>query len=111
MRKVAFDGTVLDIVIPSLRVLENSPENSVVILISKGSESIIQEKISHIRRFQPNEKNLWIVSEKQLSLPCINYALNQKEILSEEKKLYSDIIIDIDKFLQAKGDKSLKIFQ
>jgi hypothetical protein len=111
MRKVAFNGTVLDIVIPSLRVLENSPENSVVILISKGSESIIQEKISHIRRFQPNEKNLWIVSEKQLSLPCINYALNQKEILSEEKKLYSDIIIDIDKFLQTKGDKSLKIFQ
>jgi hypothetical protein len=110
MRKVAFNGTVLDIVIPSLRVLKHSPENSVIILISKGSESMIQ-KISNIRRFQPNKKNLWIVSEKQVSLPCINYALNQKEILSEEKRLYSEIIIDIDKFLQEKGDKSLKIFQ
>jgi hypothetical protein len=111
IRKVAFNGTVLDIVIPSLRVLKNSPENSVVILISKGSENIIQEKISHIKRFQPNEKNLWIVSEKPLPLPCVNYSLNQNEILSEEKNNYSDLIIDIDKFLHEKGDKSLKIFQ
>jgi hypothetical protein len=111
IRKVAFNGTVLDIVIPSLRVLKNSPENSVVILISKGSENIIQEKISHIKRFQPNEKNLWIVSEKPLPLPCVNYSLNQNEIFSEEKNNYSDLIIDIDKFLHEKGDKSLKIFQ
>jgi len=111
MRKVAFNGTILDIVIPNLRVLKNSAENSVVIVFSKGSENMMQEKISHIRRFQPNEKNLWIVSEKPLSLPCINYVLDQKDILSEEKKLYSDLIIDIDKFLHEKGDKSLKIFQ
>jgi hypothetical protein len=111
IRKVAFNGTVLDIVIPSLRVLKNSPENSVVILISKGSENIIQEKISHIKRFQPNEKNLWIVSEKPLPLPCVNYSLIQNEIFSEEKNNYSDLIIDIDKFLHEKGDKSLKIFQ
>lgn len=111
MRKVAFNGTVLDIVIPSLRVLKTSPENSVVILISKGSENIIQEKISHIKRFQPNEKNLWIVSEKPLPLPCVNYSLNQNGILSEEKNNYSHLIIDIDKFLHEKGDKSLKIFQ
>ena len=111
MRKVAFNGTILDIVIPNLRVLKNSPENSVVILLSKGSENIMQEKISHIRRFQPNEKNLWIVAEKPLSLPCINYVLDEKDILSEEKKLYSNLIIDIDKFLHEKGDKSLKIFQ
>lgn len=111
MRKVTFNGTVLDIVIPSLRVLKTSPENSVVILISKGSENIIQEKISHIKRFQPNEKNLWIVSEKPLPLPCVNYSLNQNDILSEEKNNYSDLIIDIDKFLHEKGDKSLKIFQ
>lgn len=111
MRKVAFNGTVLDIVIPSLRVLKISPENSVVILISKGSENIIQAKISHIKRFQTNEKNLWIVSEKPLPLPCINYSLNQNEILSEGEKNYSDLIIDIDKFLHEKGDKSLKIFQ
>jgi hypothetical protein len=110
MRKVTFNGTILDIVIPSLRVLKNSPENSIVILLSKGSENIMQEKISHISRFQPNEKNLWIVSEKPLSLACINYVLDQKDILSE-KKLYSDLIIDIDKFLHEKGDKSLKIFQ
>jgi hypothetical protein len=111
IRKVPFNGTVLDIVIPSLRVLKNSPENSVVILISKGSENIIQEKISHIKRFQPNEKNLWIVSEKPLPLPCVNYSLIQNEIFSEEKNNYSDLIIDIDKFLHEKGDKSLKIFQ
>jgi hypothetical protein len=111
MRKVAFNGTILDIVIPNLRVLKNSAENSVVIVFSKGSENMMLEKISYIRRFQPNEKNLWIVSEKSLSLPCINYVLDQKDILSEEKKLYSDLIIDIDKFLHEKGDKSLKIFQ
>lgn len=111
MRKVAFNGTILDIVIPNLRVLKNSAENSVVIVFSKGSENMMLEKISYIRRFQPNEKNLWIASEKSLSLPCINYVLDQKDILSEEKKLYSDLIIDIDKFLHEKGDKSLKIFQ
>jgi len=111
MRKVLFNGTILDIVIPTLRVLKNFPENSVVILINKGSGKIIEEKIDQVRRFQPSERNLWVVSEKSHSLPCISYVLDQKNPLSERIKPYSDIIIDIDKFLHEKGDKSLKIFQ
>jgi hypothetical protein len=111
IRKVPFNDTILDIVIPSLRVLKNFPENSILILINKGSKKIIEQKIDSIRRFQPSERNLWIISEIALSLPCINYVLDQKEILSEKIKPYSEIIIDIDKFLHEKGDKSLKIFQ
>lgn len=111
MRKVLFNGTILDIVIPSLRVLKNFPENSVVILINKGSGKITTEKIDQVNRFQSSEKNLWIVSEKSLSLPCTSYVLDQEILLSERIKPYSDIIIDIDKFLHEKGDKSLKIFQ
>lgn len=113
MRKVKLNGTVLDIVIPDLRTFKTSPENSVVIQISKESESIIRGKINDTKRFQTNEKNLWIVSENPLSLKCINYTVNPNpsKVVSAEKRFYSDLIIDIDRFLREKGDKSFRILQ
>jgi hypothetical protein len=113
MRKVVFNGTALDIVIPNLHTLNNSPNSSLVIQFSKESESIIQAKFNDTRKVQPNENNLWIISENPLSFKCINYTVNPKQRgdVSTEKRIYSDLIIDIDRFLREKGDKSLRIFQ
>lgn len=113
VRKVVCNSTILDIVIPNLHTLKSSPEKSLIIQIAKESDSIIQAKVNNIRKFQPDKKNLWIVSEKPLSLPYINYSVNPQEnaIPSPEKRVFFDLIVDIDRFLYEKGDKSLRIFQ
>jgi hypothetical protein len=112
-RKVKLNNIDLDIVIPNLHTLRNSPDKAIIIQISKGNDRIIQEEMINLTLIQPNYRKLWVVSSKPLTLTCINYIINSEEkpIPSREKRNFSDIIIDIDKFLQETGDRSLRFIQ
>ena len=111
-RKVQIDNTDIDIIIPNLQTLKNSPNKSLVIVISIEGNRIKQSKINDVARFQPSNKNLWVVSNKPLSTGYINYAAKPEanSLPSPEKRRYSDIIVDIHKFLEETGDKSLRFF-
>jgi len=112
-RKVQINNTVLDIVIPNLHTLKTSPNKSLVMYIVKKTNDMKQEKINTVARFQPEYKNLWLISKRPLSNGYINYIIcpEEKVIPSFERRNYRDIIVDIQKFLKETGDKSLRFFQ
>jgi len=109
-RKVQINNTSIDIVIPSLQTLRKSPNKSLLIQISKEVNGIKQAEINDIARFQPNSKNLWIISKRPLSIGYINYIVQPEanSLPSPERRSYRDIIVDIHKFLEETGDKSLR---
>jgi hypothetical protein len=112
-RKVRINNIELDIVIPNLYTLRNSPDKAIVIQISKSTNRILQQRLNSIMAIQPNDKNLWVVSRKPLSMERVNYIVEPDEnaILLLEKRNFHDIIVDIDNFLEQTGDRSLRLFQ
>ena len=105
-RKVQINNTVLDIVIPNLHTLKTSPNKSLVMYIVKKTNDMKQEKINTVARFQPEYKNLWLLSKRPLSIDYINYTIcpEEKLIPSFERRNFRDIIVDIQKFLKETGD-------
>lgn len=111
-RKVEINNTVLDIVIPNLHTLKTFPNKSLVIQIVKKTNDM-NLKINTVARFQPEYKNLWVLSKRPLSIEYINYTIcpEEKVIPSFERRNFRDIIVDIQNFLKETGDKSLRFFQ
>ncbi|HMK59171.1 MAG TPA: hypothetical protein VK462_08945, partial [Nitrososphaeraceae archaeon] len=95
---------------PSLQTLKNFPNNSLLIQISKEVNGIKLAQINEIARFQPNNKNIWVISKRPLSIGYINYTIKPEtnSLPSPERRSYRDIIVDIHKFLEETGDKSLR---
>lgn len=108
-RKVQINNTDIDIIIPSLQTMKNFPNKSLLIQISKEVNGI-KQAINEIARFQPNNKNIWVISKRPLSIGYINYTIKPEanSTPSPERRSYRDIIVDIHKFLEETGDKSLR---
>ena len=100
-RKVIWKGSQLDLVVPSLKMLSNNPEKSLVIQIIKGNAELT--KIKHAESVQPHDANIWIVSAKRLEVDHKNYYIHSN------KFPYSQIVSDINAFLLRKGDRGLKL--
>ena len=109
-RKVQINNTDIDIIIPSLQTMKNFPNKSLLIQISKEVNGIKQAQINEIARFQPNNKNIWVISKRPLSIRYINYTIKPEanSLPSPARRSYRDIIVDIHKFLEETGDKSLR---
>jgi hypothetical protein len=91
---------VIDVVIPNLRNLKINPAKSIILqFIKEGSEL---DKVSKLQFIQPNRENIWVVTHKQLTdTEYKTYCIFPNS--------YSNIIIDIHKFLGKSGDKSLRL--
>jgi len=100
-RKVIWKGSQLDLVVPSLKMLSNNPEKSLVIQIIKGNAELT--KIKNAESVQPHDANIWIVSAKRLEVDHKNYYIHSN------KFPYSQIVSDINAFLLRKGDRGLKL--
>jgi hypothetical protein len=100
-RKVTWKGAELDLVIPSLKTLNKSPDKTLVIQIIKGNE--VLTKIKDAKSVQPHDGNIWTVSAKQLEIDHKNYYVGSSLFP------YPRIIIDINAFLLQKGDRGLKL--
>jgi hypothetical protein len=100
-RKVNWKDSQLDLVVPSLKMLSNSPEKSLVIQIIKRNEEFT--KIKHAESVQPHDANVWIVSANRLDVDHKNYYINSN------KFPYSRIVLDINAFLLRNGDRGLKL--
>jgi len=61
------------------------------------------EIINTDARFQPEYKNLWLISKRPLFSGYINYIICPEEKVkpSFETRNYRDIIVDIQKFLRS----------
>ena len=106
-RKIATKNDLsLDVIIPSLQTLKVKPEKSVIVQFIKKKKDL--NKVSQLESLQPRHKNVWLVSAKPLSLTTKYtkyYVLPNANLHNK----YSNIIIDIDKFLRETGDKSLRL--
>jgi hypothetical protein len=100
-RKVTWKGVELDLVIPSLKMLNKSPDKTLVIQIIKGND--VLRKIKDAKSVQPHDVNIWTVSAKRLEIDHKNYYVGSSLFP------YSRIIIDINAFLAQKGDRGLKL--
>ncbi len=106
-RKIAIKNDLsLDVIIPSLQSLKIKPEKSIIVQFIK--EKMDLNKVSQLKSLQPHHKNVWLIFAKPLSLTTkytTYYVLPNAELYNK----YSNIIIDIDNFLRATGDKSFRL--
>jgi len=100
-RKVNLNGTELDLVIPSLKMLKKHPEKALVIQIIRGNDAL--SKLKYTKSVQPFDENIWLVSAKELSTRHKNYHVGSN------LPPYSKIIIDINAFLIRRGHHGLKL--
>jgi hypothetical protein len=100
-RKVTWKSAELDLVIPSLKMLNKSPDKTLVIQIIKGNK--VLRKIKDAKSVQPHDVNIWTVSAKRLEIDHKNYYVGSSLFP------YSRIIIDINAFLAHKGERGLKL--
>ena len=99
------DNLILDIVIPNLQSLKRMPDKSIIIEIIRNKVDL--DKISHLEFFQPNYKNIWLLSVVPISIRRHRiYPLYSSTGVVENS--FSNIIIDINDFLKGTGDKSLR---
>ncbi|AFU58686.1 hypothetical protein Ngar_c17530 [Candidatus Nitrososphaera gargensis Ga9.2] len=101
-RKINVHGVDLDIVIPSTRMLDKSPDKSLVIQVVRGSDPTA--KVKQAESVQQRHENIWLISAKQLlHTRYRNYHLGSGGLP------YSQIISDISVFLSEKGARGLKL--
>jgi hypothetical protein len=100
-RKVTWKGAELDLVIPSLKMLNKSPDKTLVIQIIRGNE--VLRKLKDAKSVQPHDVNIWTVSARRLEIAYKNYYVGSSLFP------YPRIIIDINAFLAHKGDHGLKL--
>jgi hypothetical protein len=100
-RKVNWKGADLDIVVPSLRMLNKSPNKALVIQIIKNEAEVT--KINQAELVQAHYENIWIVSGKALNVDLKNY------YIGSGRYPYCRMISDIHTFLVQKRDRGLKL--
>jgi len=111
VRKVGFDGIKLDIVIPNIHTLRNSPDKALVIQILKEDQRISRREIKKIKNIQTYLDNMWVVSKEPFPGDYINYIVDiEYDRYASMRRRFDDIIIDIGSFLEQIGDKSFRFF-
>ena len=100
-RKVNWKGAELDLVIPSLKMLNKSPDKALVIQMIKGESEV--RKIGYAKSVQPFDDNIWMVSAKHIDTNYKNYYVGSRSLP------FSRILLDINTFLVHKGDRGLKL--
>ena len=100
-RKVLIQSTELDLVIPSVRALEKSPEKALVIQILK--EDVDLDRANRLNSIQPNRANVWLISPQNVHCQFRNYSLYSDPSLRE-------IIVHIKRFLDNKNVRSPRLF-
>jgi hypothetical protein len=99
-RKIITHGVELDIVIPSVKVLNRTPDKSLVIQLMRGD---IDQKLSQAISVQPHCENIWLISARELQTSYRNYCIRYGELS------YACIVCDINTFLSKKGKRGLKL--
>ena len=105
-RKIEYNGTEIDIVIPDIKTLEKDPNKTLVILILKTlDKKKITKRIQQLQKIQPVKQNIWLVLMKNFDFE------NKTYVLKKDKSSLSKIIFDIGKFLNGQGENKIKILR
>jgi hypothetical protein len=102
-RKVNFKDVDLDLVIPSMKMLNKSPDKALVIQVIKNSGDL--GRIRQAESVQPHHENIWVLSARRLETDHKRYYLGSKK----DHHPYFRIIQDVNAFLVGKKVKGLKL--
>ena len=91
-RKVTSRQYEIDVIVPSLRLLEKEPQKVLLIQVLKSSKGAAR-KISDAEALQPVRDNIWVVASKKISAGYRSYHFGF------DNPTYSRIIIDIHDFV------------
>ncbi len=99
-RKIRLDGElVIDVVIPSLRIMKINPSKSIIVQFIKERKDL--NKVSKLQLIQPNNENIWVVFHKSLKVA-------KYKTYSIFPDSFSNIIVDIHNFLKQSENRSLR---
>lgn len=105
-RKINYNGTEIDIIIPDIKTLEKDQKKTLLIYIPKSSDAnIINEKISQLEEIQHEKENIWVVLSKNIPIEKRSF------ILSKENNSFSKIIFEIAQFSNVGGVNKFKILR
>jgi len=105
-RKIDFNGTDVDIVVPDIKTLEKDPKKTLLICIPKSSDvNAINEKIAQLEKIQPEKENIWLVLSESIQVK------NKSFVLSKKNNTFSKIVFEIAKFSNVGGSNKFKILR
>jgi hypothetical protein len=101
------ENLTVDVIIPNLRGLKKEPERSIIIQFIKDDTQL--SNVSGLGFIQPNYGNIWLIYVRPpLVSKYTAYCLLYDDAGFHNNNNYSNIIIDISKFLGETGDNSFK---
>lgn len=104
-RKVSVNNIDLDIVIPSLILLKEKPEDSLIIYFPKsGNIEKVNQRITEIKKIASRE-NIWLVLHTDLPVN------EKKYLIGNDNDSFNNILEDITKFLSKRKQSKLKILK
>ena len=105
-RKLEYNNTEIDIIVPDLKTLEKDPKKTLIICIPKSSnKKTIDQKIAELEKIQPEKDNIWVVLSEEIQV-------NKKTfVLSKENNNFTKIIFEIAKFSNVGGTNKFKILR
>ncbi len=105
-RKVEHKGQEIDIIIPDIKTLEKDPKKTLLIYISKSTDTAkINKTIKKLEEIQPEKENIWLVVSKNIPIDKKIF------VLSKEDNTFSKIIFEIGKFSNVGGSNKFKILR
>lgn len=105
-RKVEKNEIQIDIVIPNLKTLENDPKKALIICIPKTNDkNIIKQRLDHLRKIQPIEDNVWLVTTKKTDFQ------NRTYVVEKKNETFSKIIYDVAQFVNIQSQNKFKILR
>ena len=105
-RKTTLDDVYIDIVIPDTKTLKINWNSSIVLCILTSTEkSQVEQRISDMKKIQPNQENIWIISPKPLDLEYKTFVVDSQE------NSFSEIINHINRFLDKNKSAKFRIFK
>jgi hypothetical protein len=101
------ENLTVDVIIPNLRGLKKGPERSIIIQFIKDDTQL--SNVSGLGFLQPNYENIWLIYVRPpLASKYTTYCLLHNDAKLHNSNNYSNIIVDINKFLGERGDNSFK---
>lgn len=101
-RKIGVDDIEVDIVIPDVKTLKKSPQNSLVLYFAKTNDIEIAEALARLQKIQPVKENIWVISRSDMQIPYRTYDAGSN---------FASMFDDIDRFLATKPQSKFKIFR
>ena len=103
-RKISFENTELDMVIPNIPELRKNNDNAILIFFAKTSNiDKIKQRIQEIKKIQNSDANIWVISKDDIQIPQTTY--------TTKKESFSKFLRDAQTFIKTKKMDKLNIFK